>query len=61
MTSGRRFLARGRKRGRGETALGVLAYNIVRVINLIGAASLRARGRRHESRLFQLQRIYFKL
>lgn len=43
MTAGGRFLTRGIKRVRGETALSVLAYNMIRVINLIGAASLRAR------------------
>jgi Transposase DDE domain len=43
MTAGGRFLTRGLKKVGGEAALSVLAYNIIRAINLIGAATLRAR------------------
>src|SRR5947209_8418018 len=43
MTAGGRFLTRGLEKVRGETALSVLAYNIIRTVNLVGAASLRAR------------------
>ena len=42
MTAGGRFLTRGLKKTRTEAALSVLAYNIIRTINLIGAATLRA-------------------
>ena len=42
MTAGGRFLTRGLKKTRAEAALSVLAYNIIRTINLIGAATLRA-------------------
>jgi transposase len=43
MTAGGRFLTRGLKKVAGEAALSVLAYNIIRAINLIGAATLRAK------------------
>jgi len=43
MTAGGRFLTRGLQKTRTEAALSVLAYNILRAINLAGAASLRAR------------------
>jgi transposase len=43
MTAGGRFLTRGIGKVSGEAALSVLAYNIIRTINLLGAASLRAR------------------
>ena len=42
MTAGGRFLTRGLKNASGEAALSVLIYNIIRAINLLGAASLRA-------------------
>ena len=42
MTAGGRFLTRGLKKVSAEAALSVLAYNIIRTINLIGAAILRA-------------------
>jgi Transposase DDE domain len=42
MTAGGRFLTRGIGKVSGEAALSVLAYNIIPVINLIGAATLRA-------------------
>jgi transposase len=41
MTAGGRFLTRGLKKVGGEAALSVLAYNIIRAINLVGAARLR--------------------
>ena len=41
MTAGGRFLARGLDKASAEAALSVLAYNIIRTINLIGAATLR--------------------
>jgi len=43
MTAGGRFLTRGLKKVGGEAALSVLAYNLIRAINLIGATTLRAR------------------
>ena len=43
MTAGGRFLTRGRNKAHAEAALSVLAYNIIRAINLIGAATLRAK------------------
>ena len=43
MTAGGRFLTRGIGKVSGEAALSVLAYNIIRTINLLGAASLRAK------------------
>jgi hypothetical protein len=42
MTAGGRFLTRGLKKVAGEAALSVMAYNIIRAINLLGAANLRA-------------------
>ena len=41
MTAGGRFLARGLNKARAEAALSVLAYNIIRTINLVGAATLK--------------------
>lgn len=43
MTAGGRFLTRGLKKVSGEAALSVLAYNLIRAINLAGAATLRAK------------------
>jgi hypothetical protein len=43
MTAGGRFLSRGLKKAAGEAALSMLAYNIIRAINLAGADTLRAR------------------
>lgn len=43
MTAGGRFLTRGRQKVSGEAALSVLAYNIIRAINLIGPAALSTR------------------
>jgi transposase len=43
MTAGGRFLTRGLKKVSGEAALSVLAYNLIRAINLIGATTLRAK------------------
>jgi transposase len=43
MTAGGRFLSRGITKVKTETALSVLAYNILRAINLIGPLDLRAR------------------
>ena len=40
--AGGRFLTRGLNKARAEAALSVLAYNIIRAINLVGAATLRA-------------------
>jgi IS5 family transposase len=42
MTAGGRFLTRGLQKVSGEAALSVLAYNIVRAINLAGANTLMA-------------------
>ena len=42
MTAGGRFLTRGLSKVSGEAALSVLAYNIIRAINLVGAVTLRA-------------------
>jgi len=42
MTAGGRFLTRGLKKVGGEAALSVLAYNLIRAINLIGATTLCA-------------------
>lgn len=42
MTAGGRFLTRGLKKVAGEAALNVLAYNMIRAINLAGATTLRA-------------------
>ena len=41
MTAGGRFLTRSLKKVSTEAALSVLAYNIIRTINLIGADTLR--------------------
>ena len=43
MIAGGRFLTRGLKKVAGEAALSVLAYNLIRAINLIGATALCAR------------------
>ena len=43
MTAGGPFLTRGITKVKAETALSVLAYNILRAINLIGPLDLRAR------------------
>jgi len=43
MTAGGRFLTRGRNKAHAEAALSVLAYNIIRALNLIGASTLRAK------------------
>ncbi len=42
MTASGRFLTRGLRKVSGEAALSVLAYNIIRTINLVGATTLRA-------------------
>jgi transposase len=42
MTAGGRFLTRGLPKVKAEAALSVLAYNMMRAINLIGASKLRA-------------------
>lgn len=41
MTAGGRFLGRGIRKVRAEAALSVLAYNLLRAINHVGAATLR--------------------
>jgi transposase len=41
MTSGGRFLTRGLAKVKAEAALSVLAYNIIRAINLVGTGILR--------------------
>jgi transposase len=43
MTAGGRFLTRGFKKVGAEAALSVLAYNIIRAINLVGVVTLRAK------------------
>jgi transposase len=43
MTAGGRFFTRGLKKVSGEAALSVLAYNLIRAINLIGTTTLCAR------------------
>ena len=43
MTAGGRFLTRGITKVKAEAALSILAYNILRAINLIGPFELRAR------------------
>jgi transposase len=43
MTAGGRFLTRGLVKVKAEAALSILAYNILRAVNLIGASSLRIR------------------
>lgn len=40
---GASYLIRGLEKARGEAALSVLAYYIIRTINLVGAATLQAR------------------
>jgi transposase len=42
MTAGGRFLTRGLTKVRAEAALSILAYNVLRAINLIGAPDLTA-------------------
>ena len=42
MTAGGRFLTRGLTKVKAETALSVLAYNIIRAMTLVGRVSLRA-------------------
>ncbi len=43
MTADGRFLNRGITKVKAEAALSILAYNILRAINLIGSFDLRAR------------------
>lgn len=43
MTQGGRFLTRGLAKVKAEAALSVLAYNLLRATNLVGALNLRAR------------------
>jgi transposase len=43
MTAGGRFLTRGLQKVRAEAALSVLAYNILRAVNMIGAHNLKVR------------------
>lgn len=43
MTAGGRFLTRGLAKVKAEAALSVLAYNILRAVNLIGASALSTR------------------
>ena len=43
MTAGRRFLTRSLKKVASEAALSIMAYNIIRAINLLGATTLRAK------------------
>ena len=43
MTAGGRFLTRGLAKVKAEAALSVLAYNILRAMNLVGVSNLRAR------------------
>jgi hypothetical protein len=43
MAAGGRFLTRGLKKVSGEAAPSVLAYNIIRTINLVGADSLQVK------------------
>jgi hypothetical protein len=43
MTAAGRFLTRRFKKVGGDAVLSVLAYNIIPAIDLIGAATLRAR------------------
>ena len=45
MTAGGRFLTRGITKVKAEAALSILAYNILRAVNLIGPFELRARTR----------------
>jgi transposase len=41
MSAGGRVLTRGRRKVSGEAALSVLAYNIIRAINIVAATTLR--------------------
>ena len=60
MTAGGRFLTRGLTKVKAEVALSILAYNILRAINLIGAPNLRARlARIARSLSFQPTRAAF--
>ena len=43
MTAGGRFLTRGLAKVKAEAALSILAYNILRAVNLIGASDLSAK------------------
>jgi transposase len=43
MTAGGRFLTRGLAKVKAEAALSVLAYNLLRAMNLVGAVNLRAK------------------
>ena len=43
MTAGGRFLTRGITKVKVEAALSILAYNILRAVNLIGPFELRAK------------------
>ena len=43
MTAGGRFLTRGLQKVKVEMALSVLAYNILRTVNMVGLDQLRAR------------------
>lgn len=43
MTTGGRFLTRGLQKVKAEAALSILAYNILRTINMVGTAQLQAR------------------
>lgn len=43
MTAGGRFLTRGLSKVKAEAALSVLAYNILRAMNLVGAATLQTK------------------
>ncbi len=43
MTAGGRFLTRSLKKVASEAALSIMAYNIIRAINLLGGETLRAR------------------
>ncbi len=43
MTAGGRFLSRSLKKVASEAALSIMAYNIIRAINLLGGETLRAR------------------
>jgi len=43
MTAGGRFLTRGLAKVKAEAALSVLAYNILRAVNLVGPANFRAK------------------
>ena len=43
MTAGGRFLTRGLAKVKAEAALSILAYNLLRAMNLVGAIKLRAK------------------